>query len=215
MPYDPDPPLDPLRPVAVLAGLLAAIGTIVAALLTGAAIELSIRHDLDFLRTVDEHAGLFVAAAVVTAAVQPLVVTLVAGMWAAIGNTGPFVLGAALVGIGAALQLASAGVNVVLGADIAGDAVVAGDAGLGVAVHDIADALYFIANSVTGLAVATLGIASPWRTLRLLGIVAAGANLAVYVAFAVEALWWIGAVGVLSTAAWWSAAAIGLRAAAE
>lgn len=196
---------------AVVAGLVAAAGTVSAAGLTAAAIELSIRHGLDFLRTVDANAGLFVAAAVVTAATQPFVLALVVGRRSATTDADAYVLGAALVAVGAALQAASAALNVVLGADLAADGVASGDPALGAAVHDIADGLYFVANSLVGLGVGVLGRWSTSPALTVLGVVAATANLTVYVAFAVEALWWIGAIGVGAVAAWYAVAAMDLR----
>jgi hypothetical protein len=101
----------------------------------------------------------------------------------------------------------------VLGADLAGDALASGDAALGSAVHDIADALYFVGNSLIGLGV--LGVTWSLGAIRgpLLGafaVVAAAANIAVYLAFAVEALWVIGAVGVAAIAAWYTVAGVAL-----
>ena len=186
---------------------------VAAGVLTTIAIDASIRHGLDFLATIDERAGVFVGAAIVTIIAQLLQAPLLAGLWDDVVEPPLFAMGAALVAGGAVAQIVSAAANVVLGADLAGDALVSGDAALGSAVHDIADALFFVGNSLVGLGVLAVTWSSGRFRGRLLGgiaVVAAVANLAVYLAFALEALWVIGAAGVTALAAWYAVAGAGL-----
>jgi hypothetical protein len=203
----------PGRRLAGGCGIATGVAVFAAAVLTAIAIDFSIRHGLDFLATVDERAEVFVAAAVVTIVAQVLQVPLLAGLWGEVGERPLFAMGVALVAGGAVAQIVSAAANIVLGADLAGDAVASGDAALGSAVHDVADALFFVGNSVIGLGILAVTWSLGTIRSRLLGaiaVVAAAANVAVYLAFAVEALWVVGAAGVAAIAAWYAAAGAAL-----
>jgi hypothetical protein len=203
----------PGRRLAGLSGIAAGLATAAAGVLTAVAIDFSIRHGLDFLATIDERAAVFVAAAVVTIVAQVLQVPLLAGMWDEVADRRAFAVGTALVGGGAVAQIVSAAANVVLGADLAGDAVARGDAALGSAVHDVADALFFVANSLISLGLLAVTWSLGGFRTRLLGaiaVVAAAANLGVYLAFAAEALWVVGAAGVAAIAAWYVTAGAAL-----
>jgi len=182
----------------VAAGVLLAVGGV----LTAVAVEVEINEGLDLMATIDEHSTVWVLAAVCMAVAQPLLAPFLAAVWTCHPGRGPLVTtGIGLVGAGALLQLTSAVVNVPLGAAVAGDAVGGGDPGLGTAMHDVADGLYFASNSLVGLGLVALSVRWPSALVRWLAAVAAAANLVVYLGFALEALWPVGVIGFGAIAA--------------
>jgi hypothetical protein len=199
----PPAPLAPPEPAiggacGIGAGSLLTAGGV----LTAAAVELDIRVGLDFLATVADHRTMWVLAAVCIAVAQPLLAPLLAAAWSAHPGRTPWT--AVAVGLWAAaavLQLTSAVVNVPLGASVAGHDVARSDAALGTALHDVADGLFFVANALAGLGALALAAGWPSHWLRVLAVVAAVANLAVFAGFAVEALWPLGVVGYFAVAA--------------
>lgn len=184
-----------------LCGIGAGVLLVAGGVLTLVSVELDITEGLDLLITVHDHRTTWVLAAVTIAVAQPLLAPFLVSVWTWHPALGPAVAtGSALVGAGAVLQLASAVVNVPLGAAVAGDAVAAGDPGLGTAMHDVADGLYFASNSLVGLGLWALSAGWPSGPVRWLAVVAATANLAVYLGLAVEALWPLGVIGFLAIA---------------